>query len=54
MSCAKIQMVRIDGGTRQISRGQNELTTELASAWPKKNLHFGNVLASDATKKVTH
>ena len=37
---AKIQMVRMNGGNRQISRGQNELTTKLAGSWPK---HFRNI-----------
>ena len=44
VSCAKI--VQIDGAYRQIFRGQNELTTELAGSWPKKSLHFGNVGAT--------
>ena len=46
MSWAKIPVVRIDRGNRQISRGQNELTTKLAGTWPKKNLHFRNVGAA--------
>ena len=51
VSCAKIiQVVRMDGGNRQIPRGQNELTTELAGTWPKKNLHFRNVGATRQRK----
>ena len=34
--------MRTDGCNGQISRGPNELTTELAGTWPKKDLHFGN------------
>jgi hypothetical protein len=48
VSCAKI--VQIDGANRQISRGQNELTTELAGSWPKKSLHFGKVGATRQRK----